>query len=244
MNAPTRRAALTAAAALALGTPALAAGENPDAELIRLTEAYIAASQAFEKDGRDGDVNPHWPAMEAALEGLYDVPAAQTLAGVLAEARLACFIERGPEGSLRFGSEGGDWALQAAEDLMRLLGSTLPPLVARDTALRAPPPVPSPCPDAELVRRCHAYIDALDSFEQHGKAEDGCPYWAAVHDTRAAAEDLEPETFAGVYAMALVAQREARQLDGSENWSESFTGDWPRRIGEAVLHLVPGGRAA
>lgn len=97
-------------------------------------------------------------------------------------------------------------------------------------------------PDTELIRRCYAFLMALDAFErrEHAGDLDDCPEWEAVNAAREAAEELEPETLAGIRAVALVAKREAAQLDGSERWGESHTGDFPRRIGEAVLRLVPG----
>ena len=119
----------------------------------------------------------------------------------------------------------------SAPDRRAVLRASLAALLPGASAAAA-----APHPDAELIRRCQAYVAAVDAFWANGPDAPDFDEVIAAHD---AAAEFEPETLDGVRAMALVAKREALQADGSEDWSDSYTGKWPQWIAEAVLNLVP-----
>jgi hypothetical protein len=106
-------------------------------------------------------------------------------------------------------------------------------------AVAAHAAVPPPHPDAELVRRCESYLLAVEAFEASpGDLElEDDPLWLAVDTARIRMGEIEPATMAGVVALAAVAEHLARQPDGGENFSASFTGDLPERVVRAVLNL-------
>jgi hypothetical protein len=106
-------------------------------------------------------------------------------------------------------------------------------------AVAAHAAVPPPHPDAELVRRCEYYLLAMEVFEaSSGDMElEEDPLWLALDEARIRMGEIEPSTMAGVVALAAVAERLARQPDGGENFSDSFTGDLPERVVRAVLNL-------
>lgn len=100
--------------------------------------------------------------------------------------------------------------------------------------------------DAEFVRLCVAYLKAVAAYDTYGghlEPED-CPYWHAWTDADAALEGREPVSLTGILAMARIAQRHALQRDGSEDWSETYTGDWPARVTQALMRLAGGSAGA
>ncbi|WP_376091247.1 hypothetical protein ACE7GA_21375 [Roseomonas sp. CCTCC AB2023176] len=102
-----------------------------------------------------------------------------------------------------------------------------------------PPPPPGAHPDAELIRLCAAYVEAVDAYNRDGghlECEDD-PLWHAVAAVEEPLGELEPRTLAGLAAMARVAHFLAQQPCG-ENFSDSFTGDWPERVVRGVLTLA------
>jgi hypothetical protein len=101
---------------------------------------------------------------------------------------------------------------------------------------------PSPSRPAEdLATLCSEYLALSRAFEASDDAtcEDDDPAWQAV----TAAEDRiykrRPKTMADILALAKVAEFQARQPDGSMNYSDSFTGQIPARIIECLLRLGP-----
>ncbi|MFZ6762127.1 hypothetical protein [Pseudoroseomonas sp. WGS1072] len=102
-----------------------------------------------------------------------------------------------------------------------------------------------PHADAELIRLCGAYIEALDAYTDSGSQLD-CeddPLWQAIEALEEQLDGLTARTLDGVAALGRVAQRWALQQDGSENFDTSFTGDWPERVVRNVLRLQAEGRA-
>lgn len=99
--------------------------------------------------------------------------------------------------------------------------------------------VPPDRPDAELIRACGTYIEALMAYDAEGGhlESDEDPLWWAVEDARELLCELEAETMDGVAALARVAKCLAGQPDGTENYSDSFTGMFPQRVVETVLRL-------
>jgi hypothetical protein len=105
--------------------------------------------------------------------------------------------------------------------------------------------VPSPHPDAELVDACDAYMRAVETYNRSGSVleyEDDPLFWA-VTAAMDRIHQLDATTMAGVVAMASVAEYLSRQPDGSVNYSDSFTGDFPAWVIEAVLRLNLSGQA-
>lgn len=96
--------------------------------------------------------------------------------------------------------------------------------------------------DAELIRLCAAYITASDIYNADcsGLNYEVDPLWHALERLEAQLEDLTASTFEGLLAKARVAQHQARQPDGSENYKSSFTGDWPERIIRDLLAMAEG----
>jgi hypothetical protein len=110
--------------ALAASAPG-AAQPNLDAELIALCDRYIAALHAFNTDPeeRDHDDSPLGAAVDALADALDEAPAPRTLAGVLAEARVARFLARQPDGSLEYEDPFTlGWCEVVIEDLLRVMG--------------------------------------------------------------------------------------------------------------------------
>lgn len=103
----------------------------------------------------------------------------------------------------------------------------------------------APGPDAELIRLCAAYtaaVDAYNSYGGHVDPEDDV-LWHAVEAIRDRVDELTARTLAGVVAKARVVRHLARQLDGSLDYGDSFTGDWPEQVVRDLLRLH-GGAAA
>ena len=97
--------------------------------------------------------------------------------------------------------------------------------------------------DDRLVDLCDRYMTALDVYERDGGIID-CdkdPLWLSAMDLEEQVEATETRTMAGVVAIARVALHWSRQLDGSELFDTSHTGDWPERVVRDVLRLHGGG---
>ena len=85
--------------------------ENPDAELIRLCDAYIKALDAYglAESDIDPDADPLWQAIEALEEHLNGLTA-RTLEGVVALAKVAQRWALQPDGSENFDTAyTADW---------------------------------------------------------------------------------------------------------------------------------------
>jgi hypothetical protein len=94
--------------------------------------------------------------------------------------------------------------------------------------------------DTRLVRAGAAYIEATKAYDRDGgrlECKDD-PLWWAVESAEAALTELSPQTWADVRALAEVARYKAIMPDGSMDWSESFTGDFPAMVCQAVLRLT------
>ena len=101
-------------------------------------------------------------------------------------------------------------------------------------------------PDAEVIRLCGEYMQAVDALNAHGgrlECEDD-PLWHAISAVKRKLDGLAPRTIEGVAAKARVAVFLARQVDGSENFSEGFTLDWPERVVRDILRLADAGASA
>lgn len=123
--------------------------------------------------------------------------------------------------------------MSAASGRAVLMGAAALPVTAEFAA--ASPPHP----DAELIRLCDAYLSAVAAYNASGGEleyeED--PLWLAIDHIREQLNEMAPETIDGVLAEARVAAWLAVQLDGSEDFSDSFTGDWPERVVRHLLRL-------
>ncbi|WP_135469815.1 hypothetical protein [Crenalkalicoccus roseus] len=102
--------------------------------------------------------------------------------------------------------------------------------------------IAAPNPDARLIRLCAEYVEALAAYNRDGGqlecAED--PLWHAVAAAEARLDGLTAHTLPGVIAKARVAMHLARQPDGSEDFSSSYTGDWPEQVVRDLLRLQGG----
>lgn len=118
--------ALTAAPAAIAAPPAPPQGSGPssDAELIRLCDGYVAALDAFNNDPLelDADDSPFWAQAKAFRAQLEEAPDATTLAGVLAEARVAQFMATQPDGLHWEEAFTGQWCGWVVESLLRVSG--------------------------------------------------------------------------------------------------------------------------
>lgn len=122
------------------------------------------------------------------------------------------------------------------------MNATTHPLVletgrsSRRGTKRPPPSRPA----KDLATLCSEYLALSRAFEaSDATCEDDDPVWQAV----TAAEDRiykrRPKTMADILALAKVSEYQARQPDGSMNYSDSFTGQIPARIIECLLRLEP-----
>ncbi len=116
-------------------------------------------------------------------------------------------------------------------------------LLAGAAAMMATPAAALPInPDAELIAACRAYIVATETYNLDGGrlAYEVCPFWAALRDSQARAEEAPlPTTWAGVRAMAEVCEVMAQpDRAGVLDYSDSYCGDWPGLVVEAVLRLT------
>lgn len=97
----------------------------------------------------------------------------------------------------------------------------------------------SPGADAELIRLCDEYLRALAAYDRDGghveSADD--PLCHALEALEQKLDGLEARTMEGVIAKARVALFSAQQLDGSEDFSTSYTGDWPEQVIRDLLRL-------
>ena len=102
-----------------------------------------------------------------------------------------------------------------------------------------------PNPDAELISLCDRSIAAWEAYnlEDSDLDDEDNPLWHLAEDIEAQIERTETRTFAGVAAIARVALFWSTNLDGSENFDTSFTGDWPERVVRDFLRLHGGGLA-
>lgn len=254
MSSPASRRGLLAGSAAALLAPAVApiagaavaGAEDAEARLLALRiaarqafDAHEAAVIAFNRADEAGDeaaaallderVEAAWDAREAALYAMAEIPAS-SLAGLAAKADFAHSIA----------SVG---ASDAELDLMRSLAAD----TARVLGDQAAPPAAAP-PDAELLGACGAYAAAIARVNACDDDIDPetSPLWAALMAVEARADAaLPPRTLAGLRAMAELCHAMAEPApDGSRSYAESYCGDWPGRVVQGVLRLVPPGGAA
>lgn len=123
MGAISRRAALAAPAAVALMG---AAPGNPDAELIRRCAVLVEAYRAHALHGTCEEGCRFGAAMEAAEEGLVDVPA-YTFAGLRAKALVAAHMAQEPDGTQNFADYNcGGWTGAIVRDFLRLTHGSEP----------------------------------------------------------------------------------------------------------------------
>jgi hypothetical protein len=124
----TRRGLLAGfAAAPVAALPPPTPAPDADAELIRLCDQHIANVRAYNRDGGTGDGiggddDPLWQACEQT-EAAIDVLPPQTIAGVVAKAKVARAEARegSPEGGqLWDGGAAVPWARDVVNDLLRL----------------------------------------------------------------------------------------------------------------------------
>jgi hypothetical protein len=94
--------------------------------------------------------------------------------------------------------------------------------------------------DAELIRLCSEYMEAVTAYDASGArlAPEDDPLWHAVEAIELRLDDLATGTLAGVVAQARAALSLARQPDGSEDFSTSYTGEWPERLVRDLLWLA------
>lgn len=97
----------------------------------------------------------------------------------------------------------------------------------------------APSADAELIRLCDDYVRALAAYDRDGGHVD-CdrdPLWHAVEAVERQLDGLEARTIEGVVAKARIALYSAQQPDGSEDFSDAYTGCWPEQIIRDLLRL-------
>jgi hypothetical protein len=105
-------------------TPQVAdAAPDPDADLAHWCRVYVTATAAYNADPSDDDDNPLWEAIQEAEAGIEARPP-QTLAGVLAKAKMAIHLAKQEPGDRDdWGSSpAGTWAQEVVLDLARLAG--------------------------------------------------------------------------------------------------------------------------
>jgi len=107
------------------GTPITLPVDGNDAELIRLCGDYVrtvAACNDLSGQLDLDDDDPLWAAADA-LEGWLEGLRAHTLAGVIAEAKVAAFLAKQPDGSEDFSDCCTvEWMRRVVRDLLRLSG--------------------------------------------------------------------------------------------------------------------------
>lgn len=110
--------------------------------------------------------------------------------------------------------------------------------VASVTQAGATPPGGNP--DADLIRLCGEYIQALDAYNREGGAleQEEDPLWEAVEALEDQIAGLQAQTFGGLVAKARVAAHQARQDDGSYDFSTTHTGEWPGQVVQDLLRII------
>lgn len=134
------------------------------------------------------------------------------------------------------GAAGGPAATAAAAS---------PPALPAGLAARLAQPETGACictreADAALVRAGAAYIEATKAYDRDGgRLEcEGDPLWWAIESAEAVLTEISPQTWADVRVLAEVARYKATMPDGSMDWSDSYTGDLPAMVCQAVLRLT------
>lgn len=125
----------------------------------------------------------------------------------------------------------------------RALLAHVPALAAMTAAVPGCIPTPARAaetgPDAELIALCARHIVNLTAYNTYGghlEPEDD-PLCAAYEETRDAVEDAEPQTMAGVLAVARAAKAEARQPDGSYDFDVGIAWRWASHLVDDLLRL-------
>lgn len=95
-------------------------------------------------------------------------------------------------------------------------------------------------PDAALIRRCAALVEAYRAHALHGTGEQGCPFGAAMEAAEEGLADVPARTFAGLRAKALVAAHMAQEPDGTLNFADYNCGDWTGAVVQDFLRLTQG----
>lgn len=228
-------AALSAAAAGATAVAAQAAPANPDAALIALADRYPAALAALNAYTGPDDTPEEAALREEVLRIFHAVLTAQptTLTGLAAKARVSHADSILPSGEAMPPDEGWDrMARSVCDDLRRLTGATY-----------AAPATQAPSPDAALIAACEAHEDLVRAaFPGDGDEDDDSPEYAAWRRCNDVVCDTEPQTMAGVLALARAAKRSATRPDGSA-YEQGFTSDasaWAWGVMEGLCRLMPG----
>ncbi|MGI4951199.1 MAG: hypothetical protein ACRYGM_05290 [Janthinobacterium lividum] len=95
-------------------------------------------------------------------------------------------------------------------------------------------------PDAELIARCTAYIEAVIAYDGHGgetENEDDDPFWHRLTAARTALRGMRATTLAGVEAKARVAMHLAHQPSGRHDFDTGFVLDWPEQVVRDLLAI-------
>ena len=127
-------------------------------------------------------------------------------------------------------------ALGAAAAALPAVAGVLPPLPNF-----AAPGATQASPDAALIRACTAYPALLDAVNSSadGDIEDGSAQRA--YDACASViARAEPQSMAGVVAMAGAIKAEARGLNGGEQLHGTMGEDWALIVVNALLRLNGG----
>ena len=95
-------------------------------------------------------------------------------------------------------------------------------------------------PDAELIRVCAQHVINMDALNSVEGWNEGGPVWTDYDEIRDFITDAQPQTLAGVLAMARAARREATDLDGEERWSGSMGEAWAPEIINHMLRIAGG----
>lgn len=95
-------------------------------------------------------------------------------------------------------------------------------------------------PDAAFMRLCDEYLRAVDRHNADGGHIEANvdPLWREVQAIGDALDGMAPSTVEGILAEARVAAHLAKLPDGREDFSPSYTGDWPQRVIEHLLQVL------
>jgi hypothetical protein len=89
--------------------------------------------------------------------------------------------------------------------------------------------LPTPHPDADLIRICAEHVVNIEVYNRDGgmgAIDDPDPLYDAYARTRDAIDQIKPVTLEGMVAKARAAKAEAAQPDGTEDFECSPAGDW------------------
>lgn len=234
ITAPTRRnlfGQLAAGAAIAAGgiPPAIAAPPDADAPILAACADFMRLDRIYKRicNEEGGDPTLAFDASYSAAMATVTDLRATTLQGQRAKAA-AVIAYHEPKFPADYPSEQLIWSL--VEDV-----AGGPRTIGLDEVRVEREPVLWANPDEELIRISAEHIVNLRTFNASGEWLDDGPLWRGYRDTYEALDKGEPQTFAGLVALAQASAAE-HAVDGGDNreWASAVVNGLIRLAGCAA----------